>query len=71
MFAVTERLTLGAMIRYFRKEMHMVDLDGNHFVMRGKGLGDRELRPEYLIWQTAETAPVASQWRKRGANRHE
>jgi hypothetical protein len=54
MYAPTERLTLSAMIPYFRKEMNMVDVDGNHFVMRGNGIGDLELRPEYLIFQTAD-----------------
>jgi hypothetical protein len=54
MYAPTERLTLSAMIPYFRKEMNMVDVDGNHFVMRGNGVGDLELRPEYLIFQTAD-----------------
>ena len=54
MYAPTERLTLSAMIPYFRKEMHMVDMDGNQFVMRGNGIGDLELRPQYLIWRTAD-----------------
>jgi hypothetical protein len=54
MYAPTERLTLSAMIPYFRKEMNMVDVDGNRFVMRGTGIGDLELRPEYLIFQTAD-----------------
>src|SRR6266550_2413781 len=54
MYAPTERLTQSAMIPYFRKEMNMVDVDGNHFVMRGNGVGDLELRPEYLIFQTAD-----------------
>src|SRR4030095_13495825 len=54
MYAPTERLTLSAMIPYFRKEMNMVDVDGNHFVMRGNGIGDLELRPHYLIFQTAD-----------------
>jgi len=54
MYAPTERLTLSAMIPYFRKEMNMVDVDGNHFVMRGNGIGDLELRPEYLILQTPD-----------------
>ena len=54
MYAPTERLTLSTMIPYFRKEMNMVDVDGNHFVMRGNGVGDLELRPEYLIFQTAD-----------------
>jgi len=54
MYAPTERLTLSAMIPYFRKEMKMVDVDGDHFVMRGNGIGDLELRPQYLIFQTAD-----------------
>ena len=54
MYAPTQRLTVSAMIPYFRKEMNMVDVDGNHFVMRGNGIGDLELRPEYLILQTAD-----------------
>jgi hypothetical protein len=54
MYAPTERLTLSAMIPYVRKEMNMVDVDGNHFVMRGNGIGDLELRPEYLIFETAD-----------------
>src|SRR4030095_11793323 len=45
-YAPTERLTLSAMIPYVRKEMNMVDVDGGHFVMRGNGVGDLELRPE-------------------------
>src|SRR5438105_4699213 len=40
MYAPTERLTLSAMIPYFRKEMNMVDINGDHFVMRGNGIGD-------------------------------
>ena len=54
MYAPTERLTVSAMIPYFRKEMNMVDVGGNHFVMRGNGIGDLELRPEYLILQTED-----------------
>src|SRR5262249_54240082 len=54
MYAPTEMLTLSAMIPYVRKEMNMVDVDGGHFVMRGNGIGDLELRPEYLILQTAD-----------------
>jgi hypothetical protein len=54
MYALTERLTLSATISYVRKEMNMVDVDGNHFVMHGNGIGDLELRPEYLIFQTAD-----------------
>jgi Putative MetA-pathway of phenol degradation len=54
MYAPTEKLTLSAMIPYSRKEMNMVDVDGNRFVMRGNGIGDLELRPEYLIFQTAD-----------------
>jgi hypothetical protein len=54
MYAPTERLTLSAMIPYFRKEMNMVDVNGNRFVMRGNGIGDLELRPEYLIFETAD-----------------
>ena len=54
MYAPTQRLTVSAMIPYFRKEMNMVDVDGNDFVMRGNGIGDLELRPEYLILQTAD-----------------
>jgi hypothetical protein len=54
MYAPTERLTLSAMIPYVRKEMNMVDVDGGHFVMRADGVGDLELRPTYLIFQTAD-----------------
>ena len=54
MYAPTKRLTFSAMIPYVQKEMNMVDRDGNHFVMRGSGIGDLELRPSYLIFQTAE-----------------
>jgi len=54
MYAPTERLTLSAMIPYVRKEMNMVDVDGGHFVMRANGIGDLELRPSYLIFQTAD-----------------
>jgi Putative MetA-pathway of phenol degradation len=54
MYAPTERLTLSAMIPYVRKEMNMVDVDGGHFVMRADGIGDLELRPAYLILQTAD-----------------
>ena len=54
MYAPTERLTLSAMIPYVRKEMNMVDVDGGHFVMRANGVGDLELRPAYLIFQTAD-----------------
>ena len=54
MYAPTERLTLSAMVPYVRKEMNMVDRDGGHFVMRGNGIGDLELRPSYLIWQTPD-----------------
>jgi Putative MetA-pathway of phenol degradation len=54
MYAPTARLTLSAMIPYIRKEMNMVDVDGGHFVMRANGIGDLELRPEYLVLQTAD-----------------
>src|SRR4030095_4145333 len=54
MYAPTARLTLSAMIPYVRKEMNMVDVDGGHFVMRADGIGDLELRPAYLIFQTAD-----------------
>ena len=54
MYAPTERLTLSAMIPYIRKEMNNVSVDGSRFVMRGNGIGDLELRPEYLIFQTAD-----------------
>ena len=54
MYAPTERLTLSAMIPYVRKEMNNVGVDGSHFVMRADGIGDLELRPAYLIWQTAD-----------------
>src|SRR5215831_10919816 len=54
MYAPTERLTLSAMIPYVRKEMNNVSVDGSRFVMRGNGVGDLELRPAYLIFQTAD-----------------
>ena len=54
MYAPTERLTLSAMIPYVQKEMNMVDVDRGHFVMRANGVGDLELRPAYLIFQTAD-----------------
>src|SRR4029453_11189780 len=54
MYAPTARLTLSAMIPYVRKEMNMVDVDGGHFVMRANGIGDLELRPEYLIFQSTD-----------------
>ena len=54
MYAPTERLTLSAMIPYVRKEMNMIDVDGSHFVMRANGIGDLELRPAYLILETAD-----------------
>jgi hypothetical protein len=53
MYAPTQRLTLSAMIPYIRKEMNMVDVDGGHFVMRANGIGDLELCPAYLIFETA------------------
>jgi hypothetical protein len=54
MYAPTERLTLSAMIPYIRKEMNNVSADGSRFVMRANGVGDLELRPAYLIFQTAD-----------------
>lgn len=54
MYAPTKRLTLSAMIPYVRKEMNMVDVDSGHFVMRTNGIGDLELRPSYLVFQTAD-----------------
>ena len=54
MYVPTERLTLSAMIPYIRKEMNNVSADGSRFVMRANGVGDLELRPAYLIWQTAD-----------------
>jgi hypothetical protein len=54
MYAPTERLTLSAMIPYIRKEMNNVSADGSRFVMRANGVGDLELRPAYLILQTAD-----------------
>jgi len=54
MYAPTERLALSATIPYVRKEMNMVDVDGGHLVMRANGVGDLELRPVYLILQTAD-----------------
>ena len=70
MYAPTERLTLGAMIPYIRKEMNNVSADGSRFVMRADGVGDLEFRPSYLIFPNGRQAtPVASQWRNRRANR--
>ena len=54
MYAPTERLTLSAMIPYVRKEMNMVDVDGGRFVMHANGIGDLELRPAYLIFETTD-----------------
>ena len=54
MYAPTVRLTLSAMIPYVRKEMNMVDMDGGQFVMRANGIGDLELRPSYLIFESAD-----------------
>jgi Putative MetA-pathway of phenol degradation len=54
MYAPTDRLTLSAMIPYVRKEMNNVSVDGSSFVMRANGVGDLELRPAYLILQTAD-----------------
>ena len=53
MYAPTERLTLSAMVPYIQKEMNNVTADGGGFVMRANGIGDLELRPAYLIFQTA------------------
>jgi hypothetical protein len=54
MYAPTESLTLSAMIPYIRKEMNNVSVDGSRFVMRANGVGDLELRPAYLIFETAD-----------------
>ena len=44
MYAPIGRLTLSAMLPYVRKEMNMVDVEGNRFVMRGNAL---------VIWSCA------------------